>query len=87
VDADTSRILNNNVGRIAYDSGLVVINGLNIFGFLQDQTDLRIYLKMTRDSEDIFAERNQILRLDTDNSNPGVNRLGGVSISTLTIPR
>jgi hypothetical protein len=87
IDADTSRVLNNNVGRIAYDSGLVVINGLNIFGFLQDQTDLRIYLKMTRDSEDIFAERNQILRLDTDNSNPGVNRLGGVSISTLTIPR
>jgi hypothetical protein len=87
VDADTSRVLNNNVGRIAYDSGLVVVDGLKIFGFLSDQTDLRIYLKMTRDSEDIFAERNQILRLDTDNSNPGVNRLGGVSISTLTIPR
>jgi hypothetical protein len=87
IDADTSRVLNNNVGRIAYDSGLVVVDGLKIFGFLSDQTDLRIYLKMTRDSEDIFAERNQILRLDTDNSNPGVNRLGGVSISTLTIPR
>lgn len=87
VDADTNRILNNNVGRVAYNSGVVVINTLNVFGFLLDQPDLRLYLRLTRDSEDIFVERNQILRLDTDAPNEGVNRLGGVSIGTLAIPK
>jgi hypothetical protein len=87
LDADTNRVLSNNVGRVSYDSGVVVINTLNIFGYLLDQPDLRLYFKMTRDSEDIFAERNQILRLDTDVSNEGVNRLGGISISTLAIPK
>ena len=87
VNADTNRVLNNNVGRVAYNSGVVVINTLNVFGFLLDQPDLRLYLKLTRDSEDIFVEKNQILRLDSDTSNEGVGRLGGVSISTLAIPK
>ena len=75
------------MGKVAYNSGVVVVNTLNVFGFLLDQGDLRLYLKLTRDSEDIFVERNQILRLDTDFSNEGVGRLGGVSISTLAIPK
>lgn len=87
LDADNNRILNNNVGRVAYDSGVVVINTLNVFAYLLDQPDLRLYFKMTRDSEDIFAERNQILRLDTDFPNEGVNRLGGISISTQVVPK
>jgi hypothetical protein len=87
INPDDNRILNNNIGTVSYNSGVVVINDLNVFGFLQDQTDLRVYFKMTRDSEDILAERNQILRLDIDISNESVNRLSGVSISTLAIPK
>ena len=82
-----NRVLNNNVGKIQYDSGIVIINSLNIYGFLVDQNDLRIYLKLTRDSEDIFASRNQILRLDTDSANEAVNRLAGISVSTLAVPK
>ena len=82
-----NRILNNYVGKIQYDSGVVSIDSLNIYGFLTDQTDLRLYLKLTRDSEDIFASKNQILRLDTDSANEAVNRLAGISISTVTVPK
>jgi len=84
---DDNRILNNNIGTVAYNSGIVVINDLNVFGYSADQTDVRIYFKLTRDSEDIFAERNQILRLDTSSANEAVNRLGGITISTLTVPK
>lgn len=84
---DNGRVLNNNVGTLAYNSGVVTIRDLNIFGFLLDQSDLRIYFKMTRDSEDIFVDRNQIIRIDTDTTNEAVNRLGGISISTLAIPK
>lgn len=84
---DDNRILNNNIGTVAYNSGVVSITNLNIFGFLVDQTDLRLYFKMTRDSEDIFVNRNQILRIDTDTANESVNRLSGISISTLAIPK
>jgi hypothetical protein len=87
VNADNNRVLNNNVGKINYNSGVVVIDTLNVFGWISDQPDLRVYIKLTRDSEDIFAERNQILRLDTDTPNGGVNRLGGISISTIAIPK
>lgn len=82
-----NRVVNNNVGKIQYDSGVVVIDSLNIYGFLIDQNDLRIYLRLTRDSEDIFASRNQILRLDTDSANEAVNRLAGISLSTLAVPK
>jgi len=82
-----NRVLNNNVGKIQYDSGVVVINSLNVYGFLIDQTDLRLYLRLTRDSEDIFVSKNQILRLDTDSANEAVNRLAGTSISTLAVPK
>ena len=75
------------MGKIQYDSGIVIINSLNIYGFLIDQNDLRIYIKLTRDSEDIFASRNQILRLDTDSANEAVNRLAGISVSTLAVPK
>ena len=84
---DNNRILNNNIGSVAYNSGVVVIDNLNVFGYSTDQTDVRIYFRLTRDSEDIFAERNQILRLDTSSANEAVNRLGGITISTLTVPK
>lgn len=84
---DDGRILNNNIGTVAYNSGVVSITNLNVFGFLVDQTDLRLYFKMTRDSEDILVNRNQILRIDTDTANESVNRLSGISISTLAIPK
>jgi hypothetical protein len=87
VNPDNNRILNNNIGSVAYNSGVVVIDNLNVFGYSADQTDVRIYFRLTRDSEDIFAERNQILRLDTSSANEAVNRLGGVTISTLTVPK
>lgn len=82
-----SRLLNNNIGTVSYDSGIVQINNLNVFGFLNDQTDVRIYFKLTRDSEDIYITRNQILRLDTSTANEQTNRLGGVSISTIAVPK
>jgi hypothetical protein len=82
-----NRILNNNVGKIQYDSGVVVIDSLNVYGFLIDQTDLRLYLRLTRDSEDIFASKNQVLRLDTDSANEAVNRLAGISLSTIPVPK
>ena len=84
---DDNRALNNNIGVVSYDSGIVQINNLNVFGFLNDQTDVRIYFKLTRDSEDIFISRNQILRLDTSTANEQTNRLGGVSISTIAVPK
>jgi len=84
---DNDRVLNNNIGTVAYNSGVVSLKDLNIFGFLLDQTDLRLYFKMTRDSEDIFVNRNQIIQIDTDISNESVNRLGGISISTIAIPK
>jgi hypothetical protein len=87
VNPDNNRILNNNIGSVAYNSGVVVIDNLNVFGYSADQTDVRIYFRLTRDSEDIFAERNQILRLDTSSANEAVNRLGGITISTLTVPK
>jgi hypothetical protein len=87
INPDNNRILNNNIGTVAYNSGVVGIENLNVFGYSLDQTDVRIYFRLTRDSEDIFAERNQILRLDTSSANEAVNRLGGVTISTLTVPK
>jgi hypothetical protein len=87
VNPDNNRILNNNIGSVAYNSGVVNIDNLNVFGYSADQTDVRIYFRLTRDSEDIFAERNQILRLDTSSANEAVNRLGGITISTLTVPK
>ena len=83
----SNRILNNNVGKIQYDSGVVVIDTLNIYGFVTDQIDFRIYIKLTRDSEDIFASQNQVLRLDKDSANEAVNRLAGISVSTITVPK
>jgi hypothetical protein len=66
---------------------VVVIDSLNVYGFLIDQTDLRLYLRLTRDSEDIFASKNQVLRLDTDSANEAVNRLAGISLSTIPVPK
>jgi len=80
-------ILNNNIGFVNYTSGVVQINNLNVFGFLQDQTDVRMYFRLTRDSEDIFVERNQILRLDDSTTNELTNRLGGLTISTQAIAK
>lgn len=86
-DATNNAILNNNIGFVNYTSGVVQINNLNVFGFLQDQTDVRMYFRLTRDSEDIFVERNQILRLDDSTTNELTNRLGGLTISTQAIAK
>lgn len=82
-----NNILNNNIGFVSYDSGIVQINNLNVFGFLQGQNDVRMYFKLTRDSEDVFVQRNQILRLDDTSANGETNTLGGVTISTQAIAR
>jgi hypothetical protein len=87
IDPTNNAILNNNIGFVNYTSGVVQINNLNVFGFLQDQSDVRMYFRLTRDSEDIFVERNQILRLDDSTSNELTNRLGGLTISTQAIAK
>lgn len=80
-------ILNNNIGFVSYVSGVAQINNLNVFGFLEGQNDVRLYFKLTRDSEDILVQRNQILRLDDTSPNGATNTLGGISISTQAIAR
>lgn len=79
--------LNNNIGFVSYNSGLIQINDLNVYGFLQNQTDVRLYFNLVRLSEDISILRNQIIKLDTDSANDSTNRLAGVTVSVLSVPR
>lgn len=80
-------ILNNNIGFISYQSGLVQINDLTVTGFLEDQTTLNLYFKLTKDSQDIIVARNQIIELETDSANSQTNRLAGITVSTQAIPK
>ena len=79
--------LNNNIGFISYDSGLIQVINLNVYGYLIDQTDVRLYFNLTKDSQDITVSRNQVIRLDDSGANPDTNRLAGISLSTVAIPR
>jgi len=80
-------VLNNNVGFISYNSGLLQVLNLNVYGYLIDQTDLRLYFNLTKDSQDIIISRNQVIQLDGSGANPETNRLAGISLSTVAIPR
>lgn len=80
-------LTNTDIGYVSYLTGTVLINNLVVLGFLEDQTDLRIYFKPPRDSEDIFVQRNQIIRLDDSNVNEATNRLAGISISSQPIAK
>jgi hypothetical protein len=58
-----------------------------VYGYLIDQTDLRLYFNLTKDSQDIIISRNQVIQLDGSGANPETNRLAGISLSTVAIPR
>lgn len=79
--------LNNNIGFISYQSGLIQLTDLTVTGFLADQTTLNLYFKLTKDSQDITVARNQIIRLETESANSVTNRLAGISVSTQAVPR
>jgi len=79
--------LNNNIGFISYDSGLIQISDLTVYGYLVDQTDVRLYFNLTKDSQDILISRNQIIQLDDSSANTDTNRQAGISLSTIAIPK
>jgi hypothetical protein len=80
-------ILNNNIGFVSYDSGLIQLDTLVVSGFLADQTDVSLYFKLTKDSQDLTVARNQIIRLSSNSTNISTNRLAGVAISTQAVPK
>lgn len=86
-DVASAAILNNNIGFVSYNEGIIQINNLNVYGFLPDQTDLRLYFNLTDDSQDISVVRNQIIRLSTDTVNSSTNRIAGLNVSTIAIPK
>jgi len=79
--------LNNNIGFISYESGLIQLTSLTITGYPADQTTLNLYFKLTKDSQDIIVARNQIIELDTETANNTTNRLAGITLSTQAIPK
>ena len=79
--------LNNDIGFISYDSGLIQISDLTVYGYLVDQTDVRLYFNLTKDSQDILISRNQIIQLDDSSANTDTNRQAGISLSTIAIPK
>jgi hypothetical protein len=79
--------LNNNIGFISYQSGLIQLTDLTVTGFLVDQTTLNLYFKLTKDSQDIIVARNQIIKLETESANNVTNRLAGITVSTQAVPK
>jgi hypothetical protein len=84
---EDNTILNNNIGFVSYDAGLIQINTLTVAGFLADDGRVNFYFKLTKDSQDLTIERNQIIRQSTSTNNSITNRLAGTSISIQAIPK
>jgi hypothetical protein len=84
---DDNSTLNNNIGFISYQSGLIQLTDLTVTGFLVGQTTLNLYFKLTKDSQDIIVARNQIIKLETESANNVTNRLAGITVSTQAVPK
>jgi hypothetical protein len=87
---DDNTILNNNIGFVSYNSGLIQINTITVAGYIEDDGQhlhVDFYFKLTKDSQDLSVARNQIIRRSTATNSSITDRLAGTSISIQAIPR
>lgn len=81
----TEEVLNNNVGFVNYQEGIVFIQNLRVFGFPNSATDVRLTIGVDENSKDISVFRNQIILLDDSESASAINRNAGLTISTTSV--
>jgi hypothetical protein len=80
-DFYTNALVYQNIGSINYKSGLLTIPKINVFGYLQNATDIRISAKPTE--FDINSSRDTILILDDTKNDTASGRTSGLTILVL----
>lgn len=80
-NADTGFILEQNIGFVSYQEGIVSIQNLLASGYLDSMRDIRLTVGVDETSKDINVARNQILLLDDSASIPAVNLNSGLTVS------
>jgi len=81
----TNAVVKDSFGTIDYGAGTVSIPTLNVTGFYDDSTDLRIMVAPQNSYLDVTVNRNQILLLDDSTSNPIVNRTKGLDVNVYPV--
>lgn len=70
------------VGFVSYQQGIVDIQALNVVGFTESMTDIRVLTGVEESSKDVVSLRNQIIRLDDSAPSPAVELQSGLTVST-----
>jgi hypothetical protein len=70
------------VGTVNYSTGTVSFNSLNISGYVENSSDIRIYAKT--EELDITTTNDMILVIDDTATNTDVKRTSGLTVTILT---
>ena len=82
VDFYSDQILVSGVGTVNYSTGTLSFNSLNISGYVENSSDVRIYAKT--EELDITTTNDMILVIDDTATNTDVKRSSGLTVTILT---
>ena len=82
IDFYSNQILVNGIGTVDYSAGTLSFSSLNLSGYVENSSDIRIYAKT--EELDITTTNDMILVIDDTATNTDVKRSSGLTVTILT---